>query len=157
MLERLRVSPGFLLLVACSIIAPPPLYSEALQVPSGSDAGIATNAQPEDSRALYRALNELRPDGTRVFAVHDLNVRRDVISLTFSEGKLAFLPAIEGHVTGAVFTGRGRVLAPPAAKRSAERLGIPVRQPARPPMRSALAATSATRPSPICRSSTAPS
>ncbi len=111
-------------------MAPVPLCCETLQAPSRSISGIATNAPPEDSRALYRALNELRPDGTRVYAVHDLNVRRDVISLTFSEGKLAFLPAIEGHVTGAVFTGRGRVLATPrdpGERRSlAQFLGVPI-------------------------------
>jgi Peptidase family M1 domain len=127
---RVRVSPGFLLLVACVVIALFPLYGEALQAPSGADAPIATNSLSEDPRALYRALNELRPDGARVYEVHDLNLRRDVMSFTFSEGKLAFLPAIGGHVTGAVFSGRGRVLATPrdpGERRSlAQFLGVPI-------------------------------
>jgi Peptidase family M1 domain len=127
---RVRLSPGFLLLIACIAIVAFPLAGEALQAPDGADARIATSSLPDEPRALYRALNELRPDAARVYDVHDLNLRRDIFSFTFSEGKLAFLPAIGGHVTGAVFTGRGRVLATPRApgeRRSlAQFLGVPI-------------------------------
>jgi hypothetical protein len=125
-----RVSPGFLLLVACLVLMPLPLCGDARQMPGTSDGQIATGSPPDDPRAVYRALNELRPDGSHVYNVHDLNIRRDVISFTFSEGRLAFLPAIGGHVTGAVFSGRGRVLATPrdpGERRSlAQFLGVPI-------------------------------
>ena len=130
MRQRVRVSPGFLLLLACLITVPFPLCGEARQSPNGADGGTTISSLPEDPVALYRALNDLRPDPNSVYIVHDLNLKRDVISVTLSEGKLAFLPAIGGHVTGAVFAGRGRVLATPrdpGERRSlAHFLGVPI-------------------------------
>lgn len=90
------------------------------------------NAQliPTDPRALYQALNDLRPDATHVYAVHDLTLRRDVASFTFTEGKLAFFQTLGGRVTGAVFSGRGRVIATPhdrGERRSlAQFVGVPI-------------------------------
>ena len=84
----------------------------ALQNPGAT--GTSPNATlPDDPRALYQALNELRPDGDHVYAVGELNLRRDVVSLKLSDGKLAFLQPLGGRVTGAVFTGAGHVLATP--------------------------------------------
>jgi hypothetical protein len=125
-----RFSPCFLLvagwtalLVFCPICSPQ-------QPPGTVDAGNSPTVSTEDPRALYQRLNELRPDGTHVYAVHEFNLRRDVISFTFTEGKLAFLPSIDGHVTGAVFTGRGHVLATPrdpGERRSlAQFVGVPI-------------------------------
>src|SRR5277367_6741771 len=74
---------------------------------------IPAQAAPTDPRALYEALNGLRPDGARVYSVKDLTLRRDVVSFTFTEGKLAFLEPLGGRVTGAVFSGRGHVIATP--------------------------------------------
>jgi hypothetical protein len=85
---------------------------------------------PADPRALYQALNELKVDGTRVYAVHDLTLRRDAVHLAFTEGTLAFLQPLGGRVTGAVFVGRGHVVATP--RDSGERrslshfLGVPI-------------------------------
>jgi hypothetical protein len=127
----LRVSVSLnLLALVCLIGVPFPLCGRALQSPGGADARSSTNSQPDDPRALYRALNELRPDGAHVYTVHDLNLKRDVLRVTFSEGKLAFLSPIGGRVTGAVFTGRGRVLGTPrdpGERRSlAQFLGVPI-------------------------------
>lgn len=89
-----------------------------------------TQSIPEDPRALYQALNELRPDGEHVYTVHEVDFRRDVVSLKLAEGKLAFLQPIGGHVTGAVFTGLGHILATPrdrGERRSlAQFLGVPI-------------------------------
>ncbi|MGA8073387.1 MAG: M1 family aminopeptidase [Candidatus Acidiferrales bacterium] len=68
---------------------------------------------PNDPRALYQALNELRPDAEHVFAVRDLALRRSAIDFTLIEGKLAFLTPLNGKVTGAVFTGRAHIIATP--------------------------------------------
>src|ERR1700757_3417078 len=64
-----------------------------------------------DPRALYQTLNALRPDGEHVYTVHELNLRRDVVNVRLIEGKLAFFQPIDGHVTGAVFSGRGHIFA----------------------------------------------
>jgi hypothetical protein len=72
-----------------------------------------TEGAGPDPRALYQALNQLRPDTTHVYAVKELHLRRDIIHLRFMDGKLAFLQALDGHVTGAVFTGHGHIFATP--------------------------------------------
>jgi len=125
-----RFSPRFLLLAAWTALLIFSPICSAQQPPGAVNAGNAPTVSSEDPRALYQRLNELRPDGAHVFAVHELNLRRDVISFTFGEGKLAFLPSIDGHVTGAVFTGRGHVLATPrdpGERRSlAQFVGVPI-------------------------------
>ncbi|HYL68323.1 MAG TPA: M1 family aminopeptidase [Candidatus Limnocylindria bacterium] len=78
-----------------------------------SPTNSSTDGAGADPRALYQALNQLRPDTRHVYAVKELNLRRDVINLRFTEGKLAFLQALDGRVTGAVFTGRGHIFATP--------------------------------------------
>jgi hypothetical protein len=91
---------------------------------------IATPAIPTDPRALYEALTALRPDAARVYSVKDLTFRRDVVSFTFTEGKLAFLEPLSGRITGAFFSGRGHVIATPherGERRSlAQFIGVPI-------------------------------
>ncbi len=91
----------------------------------------AVPAAAQDSpRDLYRALNELQVNPGQIYSVRDLHLRRDVISLTLTEGELAFLGPLDGKITGAVFSGRGRVIAlppDPAERRSlAHFLGVPL-------------------------------
>src|SRR3984885_2389360 len=125
-----RFSPGFLLWVGwAALLIFCPICS-AQQASGGVSAGNTPTVSTEEPRALYQRLNELRPDGAHVYAVHEFNLRRDVISFTFTEGKLAFLPSIDGQVTGAVFTGRGHILATPrdpGERRSlAQFVGVPI-------------------------------
>ena len=125
-----RFSPGFLLWVGwAALLIFCPICS-AQQASGGVSAGNTPTVSTEEPRALYQRLNELRPDGAHVYAVHEFNLRRDVISFTFTEGKLAFLSSIDGQVTGAVFTGRGHVLATPrdpGERRSlAQFVGVPI-------------------------------
>ena len=93
-------------------------------------AGFRTGAVTESPQELYKALNGLRIDSARVYAVPELRLRRDAINITFSDGKIGFLAALDGRVTGAVFAGHGRVIATPrdpAERRSlAQFLGVPL-------------------------------
>jgi hypothetical protein len=106
-----------------------PATNSPTAIPS-ADASSAPQTIPSEPHALYQALNDLRPDAARVYTVHQLSLRRDVISFTFTEGKLAFLQPLGGRITGAVFTGRGHVLATPrdrGERRSlAQNLGVPI-------------------------------
>ena len=117
---------GFVWILASS------LASESFAFQSTQEAPTATVPQshPADPRAIYQALNELRPDGTRVYTVHQIAIRRDVVNLTFVEGKLAFLQPLDGRITGAVFTGEGRVFATPRDRGErqslAQFLGLPM-------------------------------
>jgi hypothetical protein len=125
-----RVSLFSLLLLACSVPIAPLPYGHIQQIKDAATQNPAS-AQPQDeARSLYHALNDLRADAARVYVVHDLNLRRDAIKLKLSEGKLAFYSPLRGQITGAVFTGRGRVIATPPApgeRRSlAQFLGVPI-------------------------------
>ena len=64
-------------------------------------------------REMYQSLNGVRADAGRTYYVRELVLRRDVVRVFLSEGKLAFLQPREGKITGAVFTGQGRVIAVP--------------------------------------------
>ena len=91
---------------------------------------LPASAQTESPRELYKALNDLRVDPAKVYAVRELHLRRDAVGITLGEGKLAFLTQLDGRVSGAVFTGRGRVISTPreAAERQsmAQFLGVPL-------------------------------
>src|SRR6266705_1328071 len=84
----------------------------------------------ERPREIYKALNTRRVDRAQIYAVSEIRLRRDAISLIFSDGLLGFLQAYDGRVTGVVFSGRGHVsanLRDPAEKQSlAHFLGVPL-------------------------------
>lgn len=142
MLRFLRLSPSLLLVLACAEILSAPHAARAMQPQQNPPAASASSATatvsaaapaqpvPSDPLALYQALSALRADGTRVYTVHDLNLRRDVLNFTFAEGRLAFLQPLGGRVTGVVFAGRGHVIATPherGERRSlAQFLGVPI-------------------------------
>ena len=92
----------------------PPGRSGARQEPAGN--------LPGAERPARRRRTNLSGD--------DIRLRRDAVSLTFSEGTIGFLQAYDGRVTGAVFSGRGHVsanLRDPAEKKSlAHFLGVPL-------------------------------
>ncbi|HZM71731.1 MAG TPA: hypothetical protein VFB95_15320, partial [Candidatus Cryosericum sp.] len=48
-------------------------------------------------------------DLERPLAVHDLKIKRDTFELTLGEGLVYLAKPIHGQVTGAYFTGRGRM------------------------------------------------
>jgi hypothetical protein len=75
-----------------------------------------------DARVLYKALDELRPDSLHVYFIHDVYLRRGPVNLTLGDGKLAFFTSLAGRVTGAVYVGRGHVIATP--REASERLSM---------------------------------
>jgi len=85
-------------------------------------AAATAQEPPRSAREEYRALNGLLVDRSQIYYVRELNLRRDVVSLSFTEGKLALFSAHDGRVTGAVFTGQGRALALP--RDPAERMSL---------------------------------
>src|ERR1700736_1633635 len=89
-------------------------------------AGVPPESSP---RELYRALNGLRVSHS-VYPVKEIVIRRDVIRISLREGRLALLEPCNGHITGAVFIGRGQALAlvrDPVAKHQLNRfLGAPL-------------------------------
>jgi hypothetical protein len=85
------------------------------------------------AREVYDQLNALRVDSAATYeidAANRIELRRGDVEISFEQGKLAFLQAFEGRVTGAVFSGRGHVLAVPRdtveKQQMARFLGAPV-------------------------------
>jgi hypothetical protein len=74
-----------------------------------SSTGQLSPAATGDSLGLYQALQALRLDDRRIYSVQDVHLRRGPVSLTLSQGRLAFYAPLRGRITGAVFTGTGRV------------------------------------------------
>jgi len=91
---------------------------------------VALESASEGPRELVQKLNALRVDAAKVYRVREISLRRDAVRIALDEGKLAFLAAQDGRVTGAVFSGQGRVIAvprDPVEKRSLARfLGAPL-------------------------------
>ncbi|MGO9640737.1 MAG: M1 family metallopeptidase [Candidatus Acidiferrales bacterium] len=92
----------------------------------------AVSAPPDDltPRQMFDALNALRINPSEIYTIHDLRLQRDTLGIALDEGELGFFNDFRGKITGAVFTGRGHVVAIP--RDSAERhslarfLGVPV-------------------------------
>jgi hypothetical protein len=67
----------------------------------------------QNPQQLYQSLTSLQIDATKVYTVHNLAIRRDGVDFMLDDGKLAFLQPLEGGITGAVFSGRGRIFTVP--------------------------------------------
>ena len=94
-------------------------------------AGVAAADRPP--REIYEQLNALRVEPASVYEIEGANrieLRRGDVQLSFERGKLAFLQAFNGRVTGAVFSGRGHAFAAPRdvveKQQMARFLGAPV-------------------------------
>ena len=62
---------------------------------------------------LYESLASVQLDTAKVYSVRNLSIRRDGVEIFLENGKLAFLQPVEGQITGAVFSGHGRIFAVP--------------------------------------------
>lgn len=125
-----RFPPGPVLLAFLLAIVVPSLRASPLQILGSAAAPGESAPAPTEPRVLYQALNALRPDPLHVYEVKRLTLRRDAVSLTLTEGKLALFQPLGGRITGAVFIGRGHVIATPrdsGERRSLARfLSVPI-------------------------------
>jgi len=93
----------------------------------------AQQAPPREPHELLVALNRIQIDPTATYKIDPsarIELRRGDGKLMFDEGYLAFFQPFEGKVTGAVFSGRGHILAAPRdpveKQQLAHFLGAPV-------------------------------
>jgi hypothetical protein len=92
----------------------------------------ALRSAEKSPHELYDALNALRVDPAAVYTLKPANhiaLYRGDAKLSFDEGKLAFFTALDGRVTGAVFSGRGHALATPRDLVEKQQLGRFLGQP----------------------------
>src|SRR5271165_2846697 len=82
-----------------------------------ASAGVANGGVTDRSpHELYDALNALRVNPAEAYRLEPearIILRRGDATLAFDEGILAFFFPLDGQITGAVFSGRGHVLAAP--------------------------------------------
>jgi len=79
-------------------------------------AGLAAAQREPNRNAAYQQLRTLVA-GDDVVSVTNLALERDAATFTFTRGDIAFYPAVNGRVTGAVFRGAGHLhIAPPSAE-----------------------------------------
>jgi hypothetical protein len=89
------------LVVSAGAQAPPP----AATLEGGGTGGGAS--------ALYLRLRSVGLDPARVYRIREATIDREDLHVSIEDGTIAFLQAIDGHVTGAFFTGSGDVLLNP--------------------------------------------
>ena len=94
---------------------------------------LQASAAEKSAREAYDQLTALRVDSATLYEIDPakrIELRRGDAQLSFEQGKLAFLQPFEGRVTGAVFFGRGHILAAPRdpveKQQMAHFLGAPV-------------------------------
>ena len=94
---------------------------------------VAQQAPPREPHELLTALNRIQIDPEATYKIDPsarIELRRGDGKLMFDEGFLAFFQPLDGKVTGAVFSGRGHVLAAPRdpveKQQLAHFLGAPV-------------------------------
>src|SRR5579864_4112333 len=87
--------------------------ASGLEPPQGAASPPQVSLASSSPQQLYQTLSTLPVDGARVFNVHNLILRRDGVSFTFTDGTLGFLAPVDGRTSGAVFMGHGRVFALP--------------------------------------------
>jgi hypothetical protein len=83
----------------------------------------ATERSPHD---LYDALKALRIDPANVYRLaltNRIELRRGDAVLSFDEGTLAFFSQLDGQISGAVFSGRGHILAAPRDPAEKQQMG----------------------------------
>src|SRR5260221_175427 len=90
-------------------------------------------AAEKTAREIYDQLSALRVDPATLYEIdptYRIELRRGHVQLSFEQGELAFLQLFEGRATGAVFFGRGHIVAAPRdvveKQQMAHFLGAPV-------------------------------
>jgi Peptidase family M1 domain len=83
---------------------------------SCAQANSPKGIEERNPHELYDALNALRVDPAAIYRVEPENrisLHRGEATLSFDEGKFGFFCALDGRITGVVFSGRGHALAAP--------------------------------------------
>jgi hypothetical protein len=90
------------------------LFFASVLVSLGGAALAAQQQQPP--REALNALNHLQVDPTAIYKIelsNRIELRRGDGKLLFDDGLLAFFVPLDGKITGAIFSGRGHILAAP--------------------------------------------
>jgi hypothetical protein len=87
----------------------------------------AQQAPPREAHELLASYNRLQVDPSAVYKIEPtarIELRRGDGKLLFDEGYIAFYAPLGGKVTGAVFSGRGHILAAPRDPAEKQQLAL---------------------------------
>jgi len=101
-----------------SIVTKVLLLAAALVGANMTGASMAAQAAPSASKtagavALYRELLNPVFSPADVYTIREVSIQREDLNISLSDGTIALMRAVDGHVTGAVFEGVGEVLLVP--------------------------------------------
>jgi hypothetical protein len=114
----LLMNPGYMrkvtkvLLLIFALCGLPAAAQAAAQPPAAQTAA-APAATPGPGISLYRELLNPAFDLKDVHKVRDVSILREDLHISISDGTMALMRDVDGHVTGAVFDGEGEVLLVP--------------------------------------------
>src|SRR6478672_1498771 len=90
----------------------------------GMHAAAQAAAPASGAVALYRDLLNPSFDAKDVYQVRDVSILLEDLHISISDGTMAFMREVNGHVTGAVFEGVGEVLLVPPNRAERTSLGL---------------------------------
>ncbi|HEU5414504.1 MAG TPA: M1 family aminopeptidase [Candidatus Angelobacter sp.] len=93
-----------------------------LLAPAGIRAQGQATATPANAADLYRDILNPVLDATQVYTLREVSIDREDLHISLSDGTLAFIQAVNGRITGAIFEGQGEVLMIPPGR--AERTSL---------------------------------
>jgi hypothetical protein len=79
--------------------------------------------RPPNANASYQQLRGLLPGG-EVISIHELELKRDAATFTFSSGSVDFYGEVNGKITGAVFRGQGHLHIDPPTQEERHNLSL---------------------------------
>ncbi|MGE5322939.1 MAG: hypothetical protein ACM3SW_08760, partial [Actinomycetota bacterium] len=82
----------------------------------------ARSSGPETAKALYTEILNPVLDPAQVHALREVSIDREDLHISLSDGTIALIRAVDGHITGALFEGQGEVLVIPPGR--AERTSL---------------------------------
>jgi hypothetical protein len=85
-------------------------------VSCSASLAFAQQAPPREPAEILLLLNRVQPDPAATYKIqpsHRIELRRGDAKMLFEEGELALFQPVGGKITGAVFSGRGHILATP--------------------------------------------
>jgi hypothetical protein len=94
----------------------PMRLAAAFFVLCGLTAAQPTRSIPRTAHQLYDALNALRLDPASAYQIkpeHRIELRRGDAKISLDQGELIFFAPLDSEISGAVFSGRGHILALP--------------------------------------------
>src|SRR6476620_10785760 len=81
-------------------------------------------ASPSSGVALYRELLNPSLEAKEVYRVRDGSILAEDLHISISDGTIAFVREVNGHITGAMFEGAGEVLLVPPNRAERTSLGL---------------------------------